>query len=82
MSLSESAGSRPGMVAPVHSDHIEPVQEQNNSLTGNVKFRDLVKIFVDDNEVAELSTEQVKRVRESKSQIPRKRGGVLVIVNE
>jgi hypothetical protein len=74
MSVSESAASRPGLVAPVHSDHIESVKEQVSSLTGNVKFRDIVKIFVDDNEVAELSAEQVSRVRESESiisQIPK-----------
>ncbi len=65
MSVSESAASRPGLMAPVHSDHIEPVKEQVSSLTGNVRFRDIVKIFVDDNEVAELSIEQVNRVRES-----------------
>lgn len=72
--MSEPTTTKPGMVAPVDSNHIEPVQEQNNSLTGNVKFKDIVKIFVDDNEVAELSSEQVKRIRESKfivSQIPK-----------
>ncbi|GAX11374.1 hypothetical protein FisN_22Lh044 [Fistulifera solaris] len=69
MSVSESAASRPGLVAPIHSDHIEAVKEQVSSLTGNVKFRDIVKIFVDDNEVAELSTEQVSRVREMHEKI-------------
>jgi hypothetical protein len=52
--------------APVETHHIEPVEE-TTGLIGNVKLRDFVKIFVDCTEIAELSAEQVKRIRESKS---------------
>lgn len=50
----------------IESHHIEPVPEQSSGLIGNVKLSDFVKIFVGCTEIAELSAEQVKRIRESK----------------
>ncbi|GAX20477.1 hypothetical protein FisN_22Hh045 [Fistulifera solaris] len=54
--------------APVETHHIEPVEE-TTGLIGNVKLRDFVKIFVDCTEIAELSAEQVKRIREMHEKI-------------
>ncbi len=53
------------LVKPVETHHIEPVEE-STGLIGNIKLSDFVKIFVDCTEIAELSAEQVKRIRESK----------------
>ena len=54
------------LINTIETHHIEPVEEQSTiGLIGNVTFNDIVKIFVDSTEIAELSADQVKRIRES-----------------